>query len=79
MHIIIKIIFKWNFKIIYLNICTDKQVSSWWDNWQFHYISGILVTASKSKDNTYNYNTVTAVLMTECVKLIAAAAIFLKE
>lgn len=40
---------------------------------------GILVTASKSKDNTYNYNTVTAVLMTECVKLVAAALIFLKD
>jgi hypothetical protein len=40
---------------------------------------GILVTASKSKDNTYNYNTMTAALMTECVKLFAAAIIFLKE
>ncbi|CAG2189897.1 SLC35A1_2_3 [Mytilus edulis] len=40
---------------------------------------GILVTASKSKDNTYNYNTVTAVLLTECVKLVAAACIFLKD
>ncbi|XP_045160236.2 UDP-galactose transporter senju-like [Mercenaria mercenaria] len=40
---------------------------------------GILVTASKSKNNTYSYNTVTVVLLTECVKLVAAILIYLKE
>ncbi|XP_060558184.1 UDP-galactose transporter senju-like [Ruditapes philippinarum] len=40
---------------------------------------GILVTASKSKNNTYSYNTVTVVLLTECIKLVAAILIYLKE
>jgi len=40
---------------------------------------GILVTASKSKDNTYSYNTVTVVLLTEFIKLIAAAIVYVKE
>ncbi|KAK7487016.1 hypothetical protein BaRGS_00021686 [Batillaria attramentaria] len=40
---------------------------------------GILVTASKSKDNSYSYNTVTVVLMTECLKLIAASIVYLKD
>ncbi|GFO10148.1 CMP-sialic acid transporter 1-like [Plakobranchus ocellatus] len=40
---------------------------------------GILVTASKSKDNSYNYNTVTVVLLTEVFKLLAAAFIFVKD
>ena len=41
--------------------------------------SGILVTASKTKSNTYTYNTVTVVLLTECIKLCAAFAIYLRE
>lgn len=40
---------------------------------------GILVTASKTKSNTYTYNTVTVVLLTECIKLCAALAIYLRE
>lgn len=40
---------------------------------------GILVTASKNKSNTYNYNTVTVVLLTECIKLLTAITIYLKE
>lgn len=40
---------------------------------------GILVTASKSKDNSYSYNTVTVVLMTECLKLVAATLFYLKD
>lgn len=40
---------------------------------------GILVTASKSKDNSYSYNTVTVVLLTEVLKLAAATALFLKD
>ncbi|RUS79921.1 hypothetical protein EGW08_012309 [Elysia chlorotica] len=40
---------------------------------------GILVTASKSKDNSYSYNTVTVVLLTEVLKLAAAAALFVKD
>ncbi|BFZ07338.1 hypothetical protein BsWGS_10377 [Bradybaena similaris] len=40
---------------------------------------GILVTASKSKDNSYSYNTVTVVLLTEVFKLLAAAVLFVKD
>lgn len=40
---------------------------------------GILVTASQTKSNTYSYNTVTVVLLTECIKLFAAFAIYLRE
>ncbi|KAH9523043.1 hypothetical protein Btru_065588 [Bulinus truncatus] len=40
---------------------------------------GILVTASKSKDNKYSYNTVTVVLLTEVLKLVAAAILFIKD
>lgn len=40
---------------------------------------GILVTASKTKSNTYTYNTVTVVLLTECIKLVAALTIYLRE
>jgi len=40
---------------------------------------GILVTASKSQDNSYSYNTVTVVLLTETLKLFAAAFIFVKD
>ncbi|KAK3595545.1 hypothetical protein CHS0354_021653 [Potamilus streckersoni] len=39
---------------------------------------GILVTASKTKNNAYQYNTVTVVLLTECLKLIAAILIYLR-
>ncbi|XP_059138671.1 UDP-galactose transporter senju-like [Physella acuta] len=40
---------------------------------------GILVTASKSKDNTYKYNIVTVVLLTETLKLVVAAILFVKD
>ncbi|XP_060062434.1 UDP-galactose transporter senju-like [Ylistrum balloti] len=40
---------------------------------------GILVTASKSKDNTYNFNTVAVVLLTECLKLIVSVVVYLKD
>ncbi|XP_012943600.1 UDP-galactose transporter senju [Aplysia californica] len=40
---------------------------------------GILVTASKSPDNSYSYNTVTVVLLTELLKLMAAVAIFVRD
>ena len=39
---------------------------------------GILVTASKSSDNSYHYNTVTVVLLTEVLKLLTAALAYLK-
>ena len=42
-------------------------------------VSGILVTSSKSKDNTYSYNTVTVVLVTESLKLVMAIVLYLKE
>ena len=41
--------------------------------------AGILVTASKSQDNSYSYSTVTVVLLTECVKLVAAVFLYMKE
>lgn len=40
---------------------------------------GLLVTATKNKDNSFNYNPTTVVLMTEFFKLIAACAIYLKS
>lgn len=40
---------------------------------------GILVTASKSGSNSYNYSTVLVVLLTECTKLIVAVFIYLKD
>ncbi|XP_076463736.1 UDP-galactose transporter senju-like isoform X2 [Babylonia areolata] len=40
---------------------------------------GILVTASKSKDNSYSYSTVLVVLLTECLKLLAAVGLYLKD
>ncbi|XP_046551122.1 UDP-galactose transporter senju-like [Haliotis rubra] len=39
----------------------------------------ILVTASKTSSNTYKYNTVTVVLLTECVKLITSLILYLKD
>ncbi|CAG5121416.1 unnamed protein product [Candidula unifasciata] len=40
---------------------------------------GILVTASKSEDNSYSYNTVTVVLLTEVAKLVASSLVFIKD
>ncbi len=39
---------------------------------------GILVTWSKNPDGTYSYNTTTVVLLSECLKLVMAVALFLK-
>lgn len=41
-------------------------------------IAGILVTASK-QGGGYAYNTTIAVFLTECVKIIAALAMYIKE
>lgn len=40
---------------------------------------GLLVTASKTKENKFNYNPTTVVLMTELLKLTVSALIYLKE
>lgn len=40
--------------------------------------TGILVTATKDKDNHYAYNTVTVVLLTEFVKLLVAVGLQLR-
>lgn len=40
---------------------------------------GLLVTATKNKDNKFDYNPITVVLMTEALKLIIALGIFLKS
>lgn len=40
---------------------------------------GILVTATKDKDNHYAYNTVTVVLLTEFVKLLVAVGLQMRK
>ncbi|KAL8580778.1 hypothetical protein ACOMHN_018450 [Nucella lapillus] len=40
---------------------------------------GILVTASRSGGTSYSYNTVMVVLLTECLKLVAALVLYLKD
>lgn len=40
---------------------------------------GLLVTATKNKNNKFDYNPITVVLMTEALKLVAACAIYLKK
>lgn len=40
---------------------------------------GLLVTASQSSTSTYNYNTVTAVLIAEVIKLIVSSGLFFKD
>ncbi|RWS20976.1 UDP-galactose transporter-like protein, partial [Leptotrombidium deliense] len=40
---------------------------------------GLLVTATKTKDNRYTYSTIAAVFFTECTKLCIAISIYLKD
>uniref|UniRef100_A0A182MZ98 CMP-sialic acid transporter n=1 Tax=Anopheles dirus TaxID=7168 RepID=A0A182MZ98_9DIPT len=40
---------------------------------------GILVTASQRSDNTYSYNTVLVVLLTEALKLVISAGLYCRE
>lgn len=40
---------------------------------------GIFVTASQESNNTYNYNTVTVVLLTEVLKLVVSATLYCRE
>jgi solute carrier family 35 (UDP-sugar transporter), member A1/2/3 len=40
---------------------------------------GLLVTASKDKNNKFKYNPITVVLMTELLKLLASGLIYLKD
>ncbi|GAB6021108.1 hypothetical protein CHUAL_003741 [Chamberlinius hualienensis] len=40
---------------------------------------GILVTATKSTDGTYNYNTTVVVLLTESVKLVIACFLYIRD
>lgn len=40
---------------------------------------GILVTATKDKNNKFNYNPITVVLLTELVKLLLSSAIYIKK
>ncbi|XP_074595807.1 UDP-galactose transporter senju [Brevipalpus obovatus] len=42
-------------------------------------LQGILVTASKSSDNGYNYNTIAAVLAAETLKLIISCGLYLVD
>ena len=45
----------------------------------FAFVSGILVTASQVADNTYDYNIITVVLVTEVFKLVASLVLYWKE
>lgn len=47
----------------------------------FHigYPAGILVTASQRSDNSYSYNTVLVVLLTEMLKLVISAGLYCRE
>lgn len=46
----------------------------------FSFPPGILVTATKDKvKGGYSYNTTIAVFVTECVKVVAALILFIKE
>jgi len=40
---------------------------------------GILVTASKDDNNSYSYNTVTVVLLTEALKLVVSSCLYCRE
>lgn len=40
---------------------------------------GLLVTATKNKDNSFDYNPTTVVLMTEALKLVFACGIYLNR
>ncbi|XP_073826636.1 UDP-galactose transporter senju-like [Musca autumnalis] len=40
---------------------------------------GIFVTASQESNNSYSYNTVTVVLLTEVLKLLVSASLYLKD
>ncbi|CAG2178550.1 unnamed protein product, partial [Oppiella nova] len=40
---------------------------------------GILVTATKTSDNKYNYSTITVVLLTECIKLMISIGMYMKD
>ena len=40
---------------------------------------GLLVTASKNGQNSFNYNPITVVLLTELLKLIISTCIYLKK
>ncbi|XP_002738755.2 UDP-galactose transporter senju-like [Saccoglossus kowalevskii] len=40
---------------------------------------GILVTSTKDENNEYHYNTTTVVLFTECLKLVLAICLYLRE
>lgn len=42
-------------------------------------ILGIFVTASQESNNSYSYNTVTVVLLTEVLKLIVSATLYCRE
>lgn len=45
----------------------------------FFSLIGILVTASQSDKNEYEYNIVTVVLMTEVIKMLASIGLYCKE
>lgn len=40
---------------------------------------GLLVTASKNSKNTFNYNPITVVLLTELLKMIISSCVYLKS
>lgn len=44
-----------------------------------HHLTGIFVTASQESNNSYSYNTVTVVLLTEVFKLIVSTCLYCRE
>lgn len=45
----------------------------------FVYILGIFVRASQNENSTYNYDTVTLVLLTEVLKLVISCILYCRE
>jgi len=45
-------------------------------SWIPSFLAGILVTASQDSKKAYSYNTVTAVLLTELIKLVISAVMY---
>jgi len=46
---------------------------------KLQHFAGIFVTASQESNNSYSYNTVTVVLLTEILKLIVSTCLYCRE
>jgi len=63
------------YSTISFDLWLDKLVLSVLNIGLGFFPTGILVTATKDKENHYSYNTVTVVLLTEFVKLLVAVGL----